>query len=114
MLTTILKTVNDAVQILARLLAFVAGIVIAIICWPLIKITWLLTTILWWPSLGLSWLGGRALMFAMDMDPVKTVKQVNLRHEAERVRKLIQEALKEEAEEEERKAKDSENTDDPS
>lgn len=111
MITSIMKTINDAVQITAKAIAFVVGILLAIICWPLIKIIQLTTTTLWWIAFIPSWIGGKCLMFALDLDPAKTMKECETREKLRVAKALIQEILREE-----KKApkEEAEKTDDPS
>lgn len=120
MITTIAKALNTVVQIVARAIAFVFGVLLAAVCWPLIKIISILTTLLWWIAFVPSWISGHLLMFALDLDPVQCKKQLQfqeelnndpqLQEDMKKLKSLIQESIRAS----EKKSKETEKTDDPS
>ena len=93
---SILKFINDAVQIIGRGIAFVIGILLLIPCFIITFVVAILCKVLWGIAFVPCWISGRLIMFAMDMDPAAIKKQCEVSEDLESVKKIIARALVEE------------------
>ncbi len=91
----ILKIINDAAQLIGRLIAFVIGILLLIPCFILTAAVALVCKVLWSIAFVPSWISGRLIMFAMDLDPAEIKKQCEKSEDLSEIKKVIQKALAE-------------------
>lgn len=92
---TLMKTINDAVQIIGRGIAFILGILLLIPSFIIGFAVSILCKILWTIAFVPSWISGRLIMFAMDMDPAAIKKQCEMSQDLESIKKVIEKALAE-------------------
>ena len=95
MFITVMKIINDAVQLIGRGIAFVIGILLIIPCFIITFVVSILVKVLWGIAFVPSWISGRLIMFAMDMDPAAVKAQCEMNEDLESVKKVIKKALAE-------------------
>jgi len=92
---TVMKIINDAVQIVGRGIAFVIGILLLIPCFIITFAVSIICKVLWSIAFVPSWISGRLIMFAMDLDPADIKKQCEMSEDLDEIKKVIKTALAE-------------------